>query len=236
MFNLFKKIITNNCKISCLLCKASCSFFAKLCTACISSVPANQHACFSCAEPLTVESTDLLCGLCQTKNRAFKRSIVPLIYQHPVAEMLQQLKYSQQLAYAVPLAHVLVKAICHRYQQDDFPEVIVPMPLHDKRLCERGYNQAGVIARHLSKKLSVPVKHRLVQRIKDTKPLLNLSAKARHRYMQGAFQAKQSKFKHIALVDDIITSTASAETVAKACQKKGIERIDLWAIARTPKI
>lgn len=235
VFNVFKKIITNSCKISCLLCKASCRFSTKLCTNCITSLPDNHSACFGCAEPLVIQDKNLLCGICQQNKRSFQRSIAPLVYQYPVAEMLQKLKYSQGLAYAAPLAHVLAKAITHHYTKDTLPEIIVPMPLHNKRLYERGYNQAGIIARHLSKNLAIPVRHHLARRIKNTKPLLSLSAKARYRYLQGSFQINCSSFKHIALVDDIITSTASAEIMAKACKNVGIERIDMWAVARTPK-
>ena len=196
-------------------------------------LPKNNHACFCCAEPLLENTAGFLCGACQVGERPFWRSIVPLVYRYPVAEMLQALKYQQSLAYAVPLASVLVDAVKKAYVKDQWPEIMIPMPLHGSRLTERGYNQAGVISRHLSARLNIPVKYSLVRRIKPTPPLLHLSAKARRRVLSGCFTANATVFGHVVLVDDIMTSGASVEAVSKALKRVGVQRVDVWCVGRT---
>ena len=168
------------------------------------------------------------------KKRSFQRTVAPLLYESSVAVMLQMLKYQKKLAYANPLAKILTSAVQQAYQEDQWPQVIVPMPLHTSKLYQRGYNQAGVIANHLSRHLLLSVDRSLVRRIKKTDSLAGQNSRERKRSLQGAFKVKVNGFDHIALVDDIVTSTASAEAAARVLQQSGISRIDVWSIARTP--
>ena len=233
VFSQFQEIIERFCPATCLLCRAKCHLSERLCRGCINDLPANKFACFCCAESLSEESAEFLCGACQKGGRPFWRCIAPLVYQYPVAEMLQSLKYRQMLAYAAPLAKYLSEIVRQAYIYDRWPEVMIPMPLHTSRLNERGFNQAGVIARHLSSLLSIPVKHHLTNRVKPTPPLTNLSAKARKRVLSGVFDAGVVNFDHVVLIDDIMTSGASVEAVCRTLQKSGVRRIDVWCIART---
>lgn len=206
----------------------------RICAGCTKELPKNSHACFCCAEPLAENTVDFLCGHCQQGRRPFWRCVAPLLYCYPVAEILQAMKYRQNLAYAVPLSRVLADAVKKTYEKDSWPEVMMPMPLHHSRLVERGYNQAGILVRHLSSLLNLPVEYTSVSRVKATPPLLHFSAKARRRVLAGSFSSNAMAFKHVALVDDIMTSGASVEAVSNVLKRAGVRRVDVWCVARTP--
>ena len=234
LYSRIGKHLEKSCSISCFLCQDACSLHARLCNQCLAELPVNCFSCFCCAEPLEKDDRQFFCGTCQQNRRSFWRTVAPLLYESSVAVMLKMLKYQKKLAYANPLAKVLTSAVQSAYQEDQWPQAMVPMPLHAGKLYQRGYNQAGVIANHLSRHLSLPVDRSLIRRIKETDSLAGQSSKERRRSLQGAFKVKVNGFDHIALIDDIVTSTASAEAAAGVLRQSGISRVDVWSIARTP--
>ncbi len=218
---------------TCLLCRGISAFSERICSGCMNDLPKNNNACYCCAEPM--QNNDFLCGQCQQKERPFFRSVVPYLYEFPVAEMLKALKYKQNLTYALPLSVFLSRHIQTAYEEDVLPDVIIPMPLHRTRLVSRGYNQAGVLAKKIAQQLSLPLDTNLVKRIKNTPPLLEINAKNRKIVLKSAFFVQKNTYNRVALVDDIVTSGASIESVTDALKKSGIERVDIWCVARTRK-
>ncbi len=113
------------------------------------------------------------------------------------------------------------------------PEVIIPIPLHRRRLIRRGYNQSSLIARSLSKALSIPCDNKSLIRNKYAKPQIELTAKQREQAVRGAFKVNtKCKFKHVALVDDVISTSNTANQASKALKKSGVQTVTLWALAR----
>ena len=109
------------------------------------------------------------------------------------------------------------------------------MPLHNKRLLERGFNQAFEIARILSSELGIQLDSNMLMRIRDTDAQAGLSASKREKNILGAFQCKPCHYRHVAVVDDIITSGSTANEITKVLHRAGVETVEIWGMARVVK-
>ena len=114
-------------------------------------------------------------------------------------------------------------------------EVVIPMPLHWRRLCQRGFNQAVPFARVISRSFNIPVSYWILRKIKHTKPQSLLRAKARHKNLAGVFSVNIDKlkgFKKVLLVDDVITTGRSAHYAAAALKQAGVEWVGVLTLLR----
>jgi ComF family protein len=116
----------------------------------------------------------------------------------------------------------------------EMPDLIIPMPLHPKRLQERGFNQSLEVARIVSEKLNVKLDHSVCERIKLSPPQASLPLKERVKNMKGAFNCNRPLHgQSIIVIDDVMTTGASLNSLAKALKKAGARRVECWVIART---
>jgi ComF family protein len=120
-----------------------------------------------------------------------------------------------------------------RTQYEFLPEVLLPVPLHRQRIRQRGFNQAGEIAKVVAKHLHIPFSQNYLLRDKRTHAQTYLKAKGRNKNVKNAFKIKKKiEFRHIALIDDVITTGATLRQVSLALKKAGVERIDICCVAR----
>ena len=118
------------------------------------------------------------------------------------------------------------------------PDLLLPVPLSSRRLRQRGFNQAGMLARWLSQSLQLTLNEHLLQRRQDTPAQQQLSAAQRRRNLRQAFELAadgQVNGLHLAVVDDVLTTGATAESIARLLRKAGAARVDVYCLARTPK-
>jgi len=109
------------------------------------------------------------------------------------------------------------------------------VPLHPRRLRQRGYNQALELARIVGRLLQVPVDDRCCTRLIATQPQAELDQKARRRNLRGAFSATLAlQAQHLAILDDVVTTGSTVSEVARVLRRAGCQRVDVWTIARTP--
>jgi ComF family protein len=183
-----------------------------------------------CPQCALFSATGLICGQCLQSPPMFDRTIAVFRYAHPVDAMLQRYKYQHRLHLAEPFADMLIAKLHGRSS----PDLIIPMPLHPQRLKERGFNQSLEIARHLATRLQVPLETAAVVRTKLSPPQASLPLKARVKNMKQAF-ASTRRFDglRIALVDDVMTTGASLNALAKTIKDAGAEQVECWVIART---
>lgn len=210
----------------CLLCGAP-SRHGIWCPACDAALPALDAApsCPRCALPTPDGS---LCGRCLKRPPAFDRTVAAFAYAFPLDKLVQALKYGEQLALAKALAERLAARIAHR------PDLVLPMPLHPARLRARGYNQSLELARHLAGRLELPLLADGAQRIRDTTPQSSLPWKARKRNVRNAFACGASLHGlHVAIVDDVMTSGATLDELARTLRRAGAQEISVWVVART---
>ncbi len=131
------------------------------------------------------------------------------------------------------MGELLASAIATR--QTTTPDFLVPVPLHQERLLERGYNQAHKIADIIGQRLSIPINARSVQRIDQQGSQVTLNARDRAKNLRRAFIAVDSVAgKNIAIVDDVYTTGATAQALATTLLKADANSVSVWAFARTP--
>ena len=137
------------------------------------------------------------------------------------------------------MAELLVQFLQHRFDEGlSRPDYLVPVPLANRRFRQRGYNQAAMLADWLGKELQLPVDERHVLRTRETPNQQGLDAKARKRNLRGAFALVDTDWlrgKHLALVDDVLTTGSTADVIARLLTSAGASRVDVYCLARTPK-
>jgi ComF family protein len=149
----------------------------------------------------------------------------------PLNHYVHELKYRGGRSLGRALALLLVERLAAARPAVD---ALVPVPLHARRLRERGYNQAVEIARTTASELQVPLLVRGVRRTHARKPQSGLTADERHANVAGAFSVTRALTGlRVAIVDDVITTGATANALATELQRAGAARVEAWAIART---
>ena len=219
---------------TCLLCGRPGADGLDLCPECRAELPRNHNPCRRCALPLPTDTpAGALCGECQKTPPPFERCLAPFTYRSPLPELINGLKFRGRLAYSRLLAELLLPAVAEVAQEP--PERIIPVPLHPTRLRERGYNQALELARPLSRHLGIPLELRYCRRIRSTQPQSGLEQKQRRRNIRGAFEiSPEIQARHVALVDDVVTTGSTVAEIARQLKRRGVERVEVWALARTP--
>jgi len=208
----------------CLLCGAE-SAPELLCAACAPEFPALPETCPRCALP---SPTAAVCGSCLNRPPYFDATLALWRYEFPCDRLVQALKYRARLA----LSGFFARNLASRH----LPEVdlVVPMPLHPKRLAERGFNQALEIARGVARHLGRPIEPRGVLRVKDTLPQTELPYEERAKNVRGAFLCKLDlSGASVAVVDDVMTTGATLNELARALKRAGATRVENFVIART---
>lgn len=216
----------------CLLCLDRSDQELDLCAACTHELPWITHGCYRCALP--IERDMLLCGRCQQRPKIFERSIACFAYQQPIRLLISQYKFQHHLPTGRLLGDLLFDQIRKAYRADCLPDFLLAVPLHDRRTRERGFNQAHEIAKHLSRKLSVPLLKHDLKRRKYTAPQSGLSHRKRQRNLRNAFvMTTHCHGLHIAIIDDVMTTGETAFSLGRTLKRQGAARIDLWTSART---
>ena len=212
----------------CFLCGIAHAKTATLCSDCIKDLPLNSSACPACAR---ANSASRLCRDCRVKPwPSIDHCHALLSYQYPVNYLIQAAKFRQNLS----LANSLGQLVCRDFSSDRVkPDCIMPVPLHFRRLISRGYNQSVEIARPLANMLRVKLDLHSCKRIRATPPQSNLPAHKRKHNVRNAFLVnKQLTYKHVLLIDDVITTGNTVNEVARVLSKAGVARIEVLACAR----
>lgn len=215
---------------TCLLCQAQGDGNLDLCADCFKTLPRIDHPCPRCALPLPPGARGP-CGGCQKKPPAFDAAVAVLRYESPVDWLTARLKFQGRLAHAQLLGHLLADDLIAR--GIGRPERIVPVPLHPRRLRERGFNQAREIARVVGRRLGVPVDARSLIRSRHTEAQMSLPARDRRKNVRGAFAVRAPlRARHVALIDDIVTTGSTVGEQARVLKRAGVETVQVWCCAR----
>jgi ComF family protein len=203
-----------------------------LCAACASDLPALGSACIRCgvAWPGS-EDAPSPCPRCAAAPPPYAAVLAPYAYAWPVDALVRSFKYHGQLPHGRVLGTLLAEAVQARGAP--LPELLVPVPLHPQRERERGYNQAWELARVVGRLLDVPVAATLCVRTRATPPQASLDAAARRANLAAAFAVRRPPAaRHVALVDDVLTTGATLAALASALLAAGVRRVDAWTVAR----
>ncbi len=211
----------------CALCGGRSNTGTGLCAACREELPVNVSACVRCALPL---ASNGLCGRCQQRPPPYAESRIPFLYAPPLDRLLLDLKFNGRLRNARLLATLLLPAM----GAGESPDLLIPVPLHRQRLASRGYNQALELARPIGRALGVPVDWHSCRRLRATPMQARLDARERRRNLHGAFELVQrlEGVRHVALLDDVVTTGSTVSELSRVLLRGGVERVDVWACAR----
>ena len=222
-------------KSNCVLCNAFTDGAISLCGACRIDLPRIEHACKRCALPMRSGNNDgsMVCGACMSQKNHFDYAESLFFYENPIDYLIGQMKFHQQLSVAAVLADLLKNYFGKKELEHGMPQLIIPMPLYKKRLVERGFNQSVEIAKPLAKLLEIPIAKELVERSKPTKPQTHLNKKQRRDNVLGCFEIiNQPTASHIVILDDVVTTGATVNELAKVLKKTGVKKIGVWSLAR----
>lgn len=203
----------------------------RLCQTCRNTLIKTRPCCERCQAALALDG---VCGECISLQPAFDKVYVLGDYQGSLAELITGLKFQGKLHYGRALSDLWCEALPDLYRTDEWPSLIIPVPLHQKRLRQRGFNQSLEIAKPIAKRFKLSLDKFSCIRIKETKPQLSLPQKERQQNVAGAFATRNTlKVQHAVIIDDVFTTGHTANALAKLLKQQGIQRIDLWCCART---
>jgi ComF family protein len=215
----------------CILCGNAGSGSRDICHSCYRHLHRNNPCCYRCAEPFEMPTAiTVLCGRCQNRAPAYDRTYAPFIHQGAMRHLITSLKFRAHYKNARLLGQLLAE---HIRETAERPDCVMPVPLHKTRYRQRGFNQSIEIARTVARELQLPIDLSSCRRHRNTPHQTNLPAKQRRKNLKNAFSlVKPIQAKHIAIIDDVMTTGSTVDELAALLKKAGASRVDVWACAR----
>lgn len=220
----------------CAACREPVERSGALCLACWSALAFIGHPlCAVCGDPFeTAPPGEPVCGDCLAAPPPWRRARSALRYDDVSRPLVLGFKHGDRLHLAALLAGWMLLAGGELIETAD---VIVPVPLHPWRLLSRRYNQSAVLAHRLGQTCGVTVSDRALRRVRRTPSQGHLTKAQRDRNVRGAFRIDRSRRaeiegKRVLLVDDVLTSGATAGACTRALLRAGATEVDLLTLAR----
>ena len=209
----------------CVSCGAPGSLFCRDCRSKLQ--PVGEHFCSKCGKPLKYGKS---CRLCAGSGFLFQASRAPYIYEGPAADLIKKLKYDGCLELAPILSDLLYGFWKELGWEAD---LIVPVPLSEKRRAQRGFNQSEMIARYFAKRTGVPIAPGALMKIRHTAQQVGLNAEERRENLSGAFAAEEVmvKDKRILLLDDVMTTGSTFAECSAVLLKAGAGSVKCLSVA-----
>ena len=211
----------------CLLCGALRA--GEVCEACIEDLQQTSGSCPRCALPLPFTQR---CGACIAHAPAFDATTALFTYRFPLDRLVHRFKYAGDLA----IGRWLAMRLAERVRDEPRPDAIVVPPTTRMRLHERGFNPAGEIAKVVAPACRAHLDLGLVVRTREQVPQAGLTRRERLANLRGAFRcASPVRGMDVAIVDDVMTTGATADAIARELKAAGATRVRVWTVARTPQ-
>lgn len=194
------------------------------------------NACEICAEPVLFQQ--IRCPRCRLAPPFFQQVLTPYRYAFPIDRLILQFKHHNHWPSGRLLAGLLAEHLEHEtHEGQQLAELLIPVPISASRLRQRGFNQTDWLADWLGKSLQRPVEKSVLQRTKQGAAQQTLDAAARRANLQNVFQLAQAdsvQGRHVALIDDVLTTGSTSDILARLLLNAGARRVDVYCVARTP--
>ena len=198
-------------------------------------IPISSPLCTICGTPFgTWNGIDHLCGPCLSHPPAYDTARAAVVFGGPVQELIHRFKYGHKIHLSRPLGLMTAQRLGDLASASG-ADLVIPVPLHKKRLRWRGYNQAQLIAAVLARRWRLPLMRANLRRIRWTEPQVNLDAAERERNVRGAFAVSDRETiagKRVILVDDVFTTGSTVAECARTLKKGGAEAVHIVTVAR----
>lgn len=221
---------------SCLVCSEPVVADGQFCVACFAKVNfITQPFCACCGVPFSFQPAlgkEQLCMHCNALHPAFSTARAVIRYDETARRMILPFKYEDRAELAANLARLMVRARGDLIQKAD---LLVPVPLHRSRLRQRRYNQAAQLAKEIARQTGKVINLEALVRIRATAPLEGMGPLARQSELEAAVDLKRGvnlQGKHVLLVDDVLTTGATAHQCARVLCEGGARQVDVLTIAR----
>lgn len=220
------------------------SNFTFVCLDCWSKIKWLQAPyCSKCSKPLPFSPTlqdvpTLLCSECGRQHFYFKKVFIPTLYEGVMKKVIHLLKYNKKTGIMRSLKRIIKSYFDHLDFSFSHLDLVVPIPLHPRKLKERGFNQAELIARVIARYLQVKLAKGNLRRVKATITQTTLSRKERIKNIKKAFEIKDKdefQAKSVLLVDDVYTTGTTIREAAKVLKQAGAEEVYVFTLARAPQ-
>lgn len=195
-------------------------------------LPWNDSGCFRCKEPLDagcVASVQAVCGHCREQPPAFTAATVELLFEGPIRALIHDFKFN-----ASPRAGMLLVELMMANVPNELGSALLPVPMHTVRARKRGFNQSYWLATQLGRQVELPVIK--AECLKQQPSQRTLNRNERMHNLMGAFRINGPLPKHLTIIDDVVTTGATGHALAREALRAGAQRVDIWAVARTPLI
>jgi ComF family protein len=222
----------------CLLCRKSLSaldeaYFCAPCGGEFSYI--SGPLCPRCGIPfISPEGEDHLCSRCIGRAPLFDRARAVGEYDGSLRTAIHRFKYDCRSLLAEPLGHLLAERGRQLLKGDAY-DVVLPVPLHPRRLRQRGFNQSLFLARQVGQQWGIIVETEGLKRIRWTDPQTMLPVKERMHNVRGAFvySGRGVENRAVVLIDDVYTSGSTVDECARVLKRSGAKRVDVLTVART---
>lgn len=221
----------------CLLCRLP-SDNRLICRHCQKVLMQDRPCCQHCGLPLP--ESQAFCGDCLKQSHLFTQLHALADYQKPYPTLIKNFKYGKQLINGELLAQLLIKSVTHNIPLQQLSEIdyLLPVPLHKQKHLQRGFNQTQLLAEKICKQLQLPVLLDAVKRQKQTSAQEGLSLQKRKTNLKNAFAVcpkQKTKLSgcYIVIIDDVVTTGATVNSLCQILLQAGVKRVDVWCICRT---
>lgn len=196
--------------------------------------PIGTPLCIICGIPFSGTGTDHVCGSCSTSPPRFDAARAALAYEGASRDLIHAFKYRNKTHLRRPLALLTIEHLSE-FIQLRRPDLIMPVPLHRKKLASRGFNQAVLLGEILAQRLKIPLDRRNLRRIRWTEPQVNLVRHDRRTNVKGAFAIHEPDLvngRRVLLVDDVLTTGSTAEECGRVLKAAGAADVTVITVAR----
>ncbi|MCU5771876.1 DNA utilization protein GntX [Erwiniaceae bacterium BAC15a-03b] len=205
-----------------------------ICSLCYRQLPASPSSCPRCGLPAA--SGDVDCGRCLLRPPPWQALVAVTNYQPPLSLLVRQFKFQQITALSVMLARLILLSWLQqrRTRQLVRPEIVLAVPLHQRRAWRRGFNQADLLARKLAYWIGSDYSAQGLRRVRAADLQHQLSARARRKNLRGAFKLEIAVAgRHIAVVDDVVTTGSTVAEISRLLQAAGAASVQICCLCRT---